>query len=153
MPRRRDTPEDLNYSAAKEAYRDFGRLLYGLAPRGEGLDASRAERKKWKFGRRMLEHYYPKLRQDEEDVYREGSPDRALPVPRLTIEFEGQTGAGRLVYPDGSRRLNKMIAFGTRAELRDALAELINSRKVDPERTQVVVGGSAQPLLTLIDTL
>jgi len=151
VPRKRTAPEEWPYERAKEAYTSFGQLLYGIAP---GSDkATREQRRKWMFGRRMLEGYYPKLRAEEKDTYREGSRERELPVPRMTIEFTSPGQSGSIIFPDGSRKQYRSVSFSSRDALMNALAKLIHDRLVDPERTVVTVGGSAQPLLTLVDQL
>jgi hypothetical protein len=151
VPRKRTAPEEWPYEKAKEAYSSFGKLLYGAVPGSE--KASKKDRRKWVFGRRMLEGYYPRLRSEEKDTYREGSSGRELPVPRMTIEFTVTGQAGNIIFPDGSRKQYRSISFSSRDSLLNALAKLINDRLVDPERTVVIVGGSAQPLLTLVDQL
>jgi len=142
--------DEFTYAAAKDAYKELGRLLYGL---GGGDDASRKERRTWKYDRRMLEHSYPKIRDEEEDDYRETAPLRRPGIRRLTIELDADTGSGVLTYPDGSRRMNKQIPFASTDGLRQILAKMIVENKVDPAVTEVVVGRSAQRLATLIASL
>lgn len=150
MAKKRAAPEDLPYETAKSAYSEIGKLLYGSGEEAAERKQRRTDRRKLKFTRRMIEYYYPELRFQMKDTYREGSPERDLPIPRMSIEYSLAGSAGRIVFPNGSRRMYKAIPFSSREELLDRIAVLINDGMVDPDRTQVVEGGSAQLLRTVL---
>jgi hypothetical protein len=150
MGRKRTLPEDWNLARATKLYGELGEQLYGL---GEGKRETRKDRRQIKLDRRVLETYFPTLRSVESDTYRDAAAARELPVPRMAIEYAVPGYSGKVVYPNGSRKLYATRAFTRPSELLDVIAELILEKKVDPDRTQVVVGGSAHPLLTLLPTL
>jgi hypothetical protein len=150
MARKRAAPEDLPFEKAKAAYSEIGKILYGSGEESETRKERRSDRRKLKFTRRMIEYYYPELRFGERDTYREGALDRDLPVPRMAIEYSLAGQAGRIVFPNGSRRMYKAIPFSSREDLLNHLAKMINDGMVDPDRTQVVEGGSAQLLRTVL---
>ena len=150
MGRKRTVPEDWNLARATKLYGELGQKLYGL---GEGQRETRKDRRQIKLDRRVLETYFPTLRSAESDTYREGAAARELPIPRLSIEYVVPGYSGKVVYPNGSRKLYATLPFTSPSDLLDVIAGLILEKKVDPDRTQVVVGGSAHPLLTLLPTL
>lgn len=137
------------YGQALEKYRSLGKQLYGMEKVG-GRDAlNRTERREAIMGRRILESAFPRLRELEEEDYKD-KPSKSKPAPRIFVEMAMDGMAGRIVYPDGSRSQYAVKAFKTPDQMYDIIAEMAYYGIVDPEVTQVTIGGSAQPLLTFI---
>lgn len=129
-------------------YHRRGQVLYGKKP--DGTHATPGEREKAKKVRRIIEDVLPDVRSREKRQFGESLRARSFPIPRLTVEFQPGTSAGRLTYPDGSWRQYATFNFAGLKGLRDEVARLIIRGIVDVETTEVIVGGSARPLLTLM---
>ena len=146
----RDT-SSARYKVAKDMYKERGEQLYGTGAHAGSKKLSRLERRSLIIDRRMLESVFPLLRDVEEDTYRD-IPSKSRPAPRLFIEFDVNGRAGRVLYPDGSRDRYANIAFASPDGMMEVIAGLVFRGIVDPERTVVMTGGSAQPLLTFVSS-
>ena len=125
-----------------------GQVLYGVKP--DGTRAAPAERERAKKVRRLIEGLLPDVRSREKQKFSGTLRARSFPIPRLTVELIPGTNAGKISYPDGSWRNYTTAEFGDRKSMRDAIAHLIIRGIIDVETTEVIVGGSARPLLTLM---
>jgi hypothetical protein len=146
----RDT-SSARYKVAKDMYKERGEQLYGTGAYSEQPKLSRKERNALIVDRRLLESRFPRVREVEEDTYRD-IPSKSQPAKRLLVEFDVNGRAGRVLYPDGSRDKYANIAFASPDGMMEVLAGLVFRGIADPERTVIMTGGSAQPLLTFVSS-
>lgn len=129
-------------------YHLAGQILYGTKPNGDA--PTPMERKNAKWIRRRIEMALPDIRAREKAQYGNVDRVRNTPVQRIVVELLPDSAAGTISYPDGSRNRYQQIDFKDKESLRDAVARLVLQGVVDVDTTQVIVGGSATPLLTLM---
>lgn len=156
MPLSQSTDRLRSFDAALEEYEQIGQMLYGIREGSASKDppeGSREDRRSWRERRRLIEGWYPEIRQAEDDTYRVGARNRVAYIPRIYINYSGIEGTGTVSFPSGSRTQLTERRFFDKASLRGVLALLAYDGQIHPDATEVVTSGSALPLTTYLDSL